>query len=128
MNARSIIDKFDEFTAVILRHDPDIVGVTESWASDKILDAELSVPGYDMFRQDRCEIRGVEVLLYVKSYLKATEFITKSDCEQVWCHLLDYHRHSFYIGVCYRTPNDKIFGVENHAKLRNVLKEMRNKH
>ena len=52
------------------------------------------------------------VLLYVKSYMKAAEFTTVSDfSEQVWCHLLDHHRHSFYIIVCYRTPNNSIYGM-----------------
>ena len=83
MNARSIIDKFDEFMAVIVRYDPDVVGVTKSWASDKILDAKLSVPGYDMFRQDRRKNRGGGDLLYVKSHLKAAEFTTSDFSEQV---------------------------------------------
>jgi hypothetical protein len=31
----------------------DIIGITESWANDGILDAELSIDGYTMYRKDR---------------------------------------------------------------------------
>jgi len=32
---------------------PDIIGVAETWAHDGIVDAELNIPGYVMFRCDR---------------------------------------------------------------------------
>ena len=31
----------------------DIIGSTESWGSNKITDAELNFPGFQMFREDR---------------------------------------------------------------------------
>ena len=36
LNARSIINKFNEFEAWIAAIDPDIVGVTETWAHNSI--------------------------------------------------------------------------------------------
>jgi len=42
----------------------DIVGITESWGSSEISDAELYIPGFQMFGVDR-NTRGGGVILYV---------------------------------------------------------------
>ena len=45
--------------------DPDIIGVTESWAHSEVFDGELTLSGYDLFRKDRLlGRRGGGVLLY----------------------------------------------------------------
>ena len=31
----------------------DVIGITESWATSQILDSELSLSGFHMFRNDR---------------------------------------------------------------------------
>ena len=41
VNARSIMNKLLWLEAVIEATSPDIVGITESWSNDKILEAEL---------------------------------------------------------------------------------------
>ena len=56
----------DEFVANVSELQPDIIGITESWANDKILDAELSLNGYVMFRNDRNTGNKGGVLLYTK--------------------------------------------------------------
>ena len=33
--------------------DPHVIGITESWANEDIVDAELALTGYVMFRKDR---------------------------------------------------------------------------
>jgi len=61
LNACSLIGKFDLFTAWVLNYSPDVIGVTETWATADIFDCELALAGYDMFRQDRPVNRaGVE--------------------------------------------------------------------
>ena len=37
-----IVNKLDEFRVVVDGLGPDVIGVTESWASSKILDQELA--------------------------------------------------------------------------------------
>jgi len=70
-----IISKFYLFEAWISNIRPDIIGVTESWASGDILDSELSLDGYNLFRKDRPVARaGGGVLLYVKSSLAPVMF------------------------------------------------------
>ena len=33
--------------------DPHVIGITESWANENIVDAELALPGYVMFMKGR---------------------------------------------------------------------------
>ena len=44
--------------------DPHIIGITESWATPDISDAELGMTGYVMFRKDRSGRREGGVILY----------------------------------------------------------------
>ena len=53
--------------------DPHIIGITESWATTDISDAELGMTGYVMFRKDRIGRRGGGVILYIKESIQAYE-------------------------------------------------------
>ena len=44
INVRSVVHKLDLLQATISAYEPDIIGITESWTSDKILDSELIMP------------------------------------------------------------------------------------
>jgi len=64
-------------------------------------------------------------LLYVRSVLQPVEFDPRSNFpEQVWCRILDSKGGEFYLGVCYRTPTDSIFGSGNHAALQELVTEL----
>jgi len=49
INDRKLHNKFDDSEAWIYDIDPDIVGVTESWATPSISDPDLTLQGYDLF-------------------------------------------------------------------------------
>jgi len=79
VNAQSIINKSDLLTATVYDLKPDILGITKSWANVNVLDSELALEGYQMFRCDPPSgNRHGAVLLYVKSSLASIEFHTKS--------------------------------------------------
>ena len=63
--------------------DPHVIGITQSWTNKDIIDAELALTGYLMFRKDRRERRGGGVILYIKEFIPAYEIALKSeaDCE-----------------------------------------------
>ena len=105
---------------------PDVIAVTESWTNSQILDSEISIAGYTLFRRDRPVNRaGGGVLLYVRSALQPVEFEPRSKFpEQVWCRILDSKSEEFYMGVCYRTPTDSIFGSGNHVALQELVTEL----
>ena len=71
--------------------DPHIIGITESWATTDILDAELGMTGYVMFRKDRLGRRGGGVIIYIKVSIHAYEIKLdkEAECEEaVWCNIV----------------------------------------
>jgi len=81
VSACSIINKLDEFYGTVKAYDPDVVGITESWGHEGVLDSELEVQGYDLFRCDRpVSCKGGGVLLYVNfKELQAVELKFKKN-------------------------------------------------
>ena len=60
---------------------PDIIGTTESWATNDITDAELGLAGYVMFRKDRMRRKEGGVLLYLKETIPPHEVqLQDADC------------------------------------------------
>ena len=82
LNARSVINKLDIFNATVDATKPDIIGITETWAHEDVVDAELNIAGYIMFRCDRVlkkVSRGGGVLLFVKEELAPVEFYPRTE-------------------------------------------------
>ena len=52
-NARSIVLKLDELLTLVQCEHPDVICIVESWLKSDILDSEISIPGYQVFRKDR---------------------------------------------------------------------------
>ena len=69
INAQSLLPKMDEFVQFITRYNFDIISVNETWLNASISDGEVSIDGFDMFRNDR-DVRRGGVALYVKQSLK----------------------------------------------------------
>ena len=70
LNARSIVNKRNELNIMVEDTDPYIIGITESWANKDIIDAELGLNGYAMFRKDRIGRRGGGAILYIKKQFR----------------------------------------------------------
>jgi len=88
-----------------------------------VLDSELEVHGYDLFRCNRpVSCKGGGVLLYVKEELQAIELKLKNSFpEQVWCCIGEKGRDEVLVGICYRTPMEKVYDVDIHAELKKML-------
>ena len=104
LNARSIVNKINDFNIMVEDIDPYIIGITESWANtDRTTYAELGLTGYVMFRIDRIGI------LYVKEYFQAYEIKLEREAdydEAVWCKHVSGNS-KLTIGLVYRSPNIK---------------------
>ena len=104
--------------------DPHVTGITESWANKDIVDAELALADYVMFRKDRRERRAGGVILYIiKESIQAYEITLKSeaDCEKaIWCNIVTKNS-TLTIGVVYRSPN---IGQEEDVKLQKATREV----
>ena len=109
--------KKEELEIFILDNSIDLVAITESWTTDKILDSELNIPGFSLYRRDRYSEtfrRGGGVLLYVNNLLNVVELldVNKGNCEALWCKIV-LDDVEVIIGVCYRSMNAT--DEENHA-------------
>ena len=123
LNARSIINKKNEFNIMVDDIKPHIIGITESWANNDITYAELGLEGYVMFRKDIIGRSGGGVLLYIKETIPAYEvqFQEEADCnEAIWCKLVTGHT-TVTIVVVYRCPN---ITKQNNEKMHNVISEV----
>ena len=110
LNARSIVNKRNELNIMVDDIDPHIIGITESWATPDISDAELGMTGYVMFRKDRLGRRGGGVILYIKESIQAYEIKLEKEAdseEAVWCNIVTGNS-TLTVGLVYRSPNISI--------------------
>ena len=77
-NVRSITSgtKREELQVLIKTENVDVVGITETWGRVDILDSEMEIPGFKLFRKDRAAVndkKGGGVALYVRNALQVVE-------------------------------------------------------
>ena len=125
-NAFSVMNKLNHLQATIDTIDPDIIGITESWTHSDISSAELSLKGYDLFQCDRpITAKDGGVLLHVKEDLHAIEIMLDvAYPEHVWCNIKYKGGNELLVGVCYRTPNVKLYSTDLHSQLIGLIKEV----
>ena len=88
LNAQSIVGKIDELTCTAYDIEPDLILVSETWCSENVTDAFLSIPGYELhqdMRQDREDTaggRGGRLLVYSKTGLKILKLDKNADFQQ----------------------------------------------
>ena len=112
-NARSIVNKMAELEILVQDCEPDIIGISETWAHDSINDAELALEGYRIYREDRLDThngRGGGVILYVAEYLSSKIRDDLGEVKKgisVWCDIYQGSNMADYltVGVVYRSPN-----------------------
>ena len=120
LNARSIVNKRNELNIMVQDIDPHIIGITESWATPDISDAELGMTGYVMFRKDRLGRRGGGVILYIKESIQAYEIKLEkeAECEEaVWCNIVTGNS-TLTVGLVYRSPN---ISIEENEKMHGTV-------
>ena len=121
-NAHSIVNKIDELQLLIEAEHPDVIGISETWLEDNIVDNDLIVNDYNIYRHDRVKKIGGGVLLLVWKGIKTIirEDLTNKFNEIVWCDLITINR-KLIIGVCYRSPSITIEDEKNLYDLLNVV-------
>ncbi|GAA47250.1 hypothetical protein CLF_100131 [Clonorchis sinensis] len=77
INARSLLPKVHNLSAIVAITQPSLICVTETWVSVETPDTAVSIPGYNTRRCDRRNSRGGGCAIYSKSELRATSI---DDC------------------------------------------------
>ena len=82
----------------------DLIAMTETHLSSEILDHEIAIPGYQLFRKDRNR-HGGGVCIYVHDNIAASvvSHLLIQNVELLWLKLV-INNQSIFFGVCYRPP------------------------
>jgi hypothetical protein len=122
INARSLVagtdtgksiqgqySKIDEINVSIIQlHNPDIISVTETWLNNAILNIDLTIPGYNIYRKDRNR-QGGGILVYVKDHLSVIhrKEMEPNDVESLVIQC-NFGSKSVLISSWYRPPNQNV--------------------
>ena len=82
----------------------EFLALTETHMDDDVLDAEVGIKDYDIYRQDRVGRKNGGVLIYIKKHYNTKCVFTQSDsfCEQLVVEVKDI---KLVIALTYRPPN-----------------------
>ena len=95
-----------------------IFTISESWLDSTICDADILIPEYTTFRQDRgLHKRGGGLLVYVKNIYKASliekwSSTSESNFQQLWLNVQYKKFKSFLLCTVYRPPDAPIDFLE----------------
>ena len=109
--------------ATIEDKNPKIIGITESWCNSTIMDSEIAIENYNMYRNDKNTARGtgVGVVLYIHDSLASGPCSEIDDLgfeSSVWATIPLQTDEKILVGLCYRSPNST---DENNKKLRELI-------
>jgi hypothetical protein len=134
-NAQSFVDieKRSELETYAANMDLDIIAITETWTSKEgnrsMMDSELNMSGYVLYRRDRCEVKtnkgGGGVLIYVKEGLTTMENVELNTliCEAMWIKIYLESGSFLNFGVCYRCNSTTLEETEQmFSAIRNSTK------
>ena len=99
-------------------YDIDIIGLCETRLDKTIIDSEVSISGYNIFRN----VNGGGVVIYVKASLpEPTVRIKSENLELISLEIAPKHAKPFLVVRWYRPPTTEDAAFEN---LREVLKNL----
>ena len=88
LNSRSIGNKINDLSALMLMDSFDIVALTETWLDSDFDDRHLYLDSYNIFRRDRCGQLGGGVLIATKLHLPCVRrYDLEVDAEMLACEL-----------------------------------------
>ncbi len=89
INVRSLANKLVNFQSFIYSSLPDIIGVTETWLNDSIMNNEILPYDYSIYRKDRGQgTRGGGVLLAIHNSIPTKLIASPSNLELIAVELI----------------------------------------
>lgn len=113
LNVRSLASRenFHLLKQTVTSTNYDIFTISESWLDSTVCDADIQIPGYTPFRQDRgAHKRGGGLVVYVKNIFKASVIekwstVFESNFQQLWLKVQCKKFKSFLLCTAYRPPD-----------------------
>ena len=108
-NIRSPRKKLNELR-VFLTQSPriHIIALIETWLNSNISDAEVSLPGFTLFRRDRLVKKGGGVAVFVSESINAVRRSDLEIDESVWIEILLPKSKGLLFGTFYRPPSESV--------------------
>ena len=108
------MNKLISLESSVAEYNPDVIGITESWATEKDIQGVLQLEGYTCYRRDRMSkdsTKGGGLLMYMKDTFghRLLENITVNrSIEALWCEIIidDKKNDKVIIGLCYDSPGN----------------------
>lgn len=119
INIRSLLPKMDLFVALAHSTNPDILAVSESWLRKSSKNSEVSIPGYNIYRQDRTT-KGGGVIFYCRQALQCSVILSRSLPKQFELLILQIRlsrNKSLIEATCYRPPSAPSSALDNLCEL-----------
>jgi hypothetical protein len=107
VNIRSLAPKFALFTALAHSANPDVLAMSESWLRKDTKNSDISIPNYNIFRQDRTA-KGGGIAIYRRDSLHSSVILSRSMPKQFKLLHLKIHlsrNKSLTFATCYRPPS-----------------------
>ena len=123
-NIRSLNPKIDEIRSIVDKNDFDIFCVSETWLHEYIIDDEIHIPGYDIYRRDRNTGAGDDVCIYVKEdiYVNLRTELMFENIEAIWADIRQGDAQ-YLVSCIYKPPSatkeyyEIIFGMFESARM-----------
>jgi len=80
LNARHLLLKMKSLQLLAQAEDLDVICIVESWLNAEILDAEISLCGYQCYRCDRNR-HGGGVVVYIRDCIATTTIVDNTELE-----------------------------------------------
>ena len=105
LNINGIRSKIDFLRIFLRKHKFDILCLNETKVDSTVSDSAISVPGYNIFRQDRtCHGGGVMILAADHLTTKKLSHVSKKSNETLWLEVKRKNCKSVYVCSVYRPP------------------------
>ena len=106
-NIRRLRKKLNELRVFITQSPRiHIIALTETWLNSSISDAEVSLPGFTLFRRDRLVRKGGGVAVFVSELINAVRRSDLEIDESVWIEIFLPKSKSILFGTFYRPPSE----------------------
>ena len=117
--SRSKHYKIERIRELAIENDAILISLTESHLNENILDAEININGFDLFRQDRQLAQKGGIITYIKDTISSTAKIVCAGSQGRIEYLCIYFSDKDLLFITiYRPPS------ENHQHFYEVLKKI----